>query len=566
MLALPPLAVDERDVDDTDSEAMRLLRDRAGSSPDLKVQADDAAALVEICKLVDGIPLALELAAARLVSTSSHDLLARMSRQLEMLRDGAPRDERHRTVDAAIDWSYQLLEPSEQRLLRRLAVFRGGFTLDAAEQVCRDEFTGELPDDSAAHLALSELVTKSLVVFDRETPRYRLLEPIRLFAQRRLEEAGEAADAANAHVRWVCAVARRLRHAQFGDDVSLMNRALVEFDNVEAAVVWCDATEDDTSMLRIVADVAGCWFTSGWRRGLRLARLATNRQRNAQGKLWAHALLARGRLEQREGFEESVPVLRECLSLNREMGDRATEAMSLFFLGQSVTYTNPDEGRELLERAVAAFRELDQPLGEGWSLVNLSTALIVAGHEHEAVGLLEQAVAIARENGLPPAVLGSALSEIANLEMRAGNVDRARPRFREAVATLRTSGDLFSLIPALRGAGWVELLTRNLRAADQFLREAAVAALDIDHSQQLCHALIALAALSFELGDMRQARLLVAATGWDVAPPLGRWSASRTSQALRDLHERLPPGLEDAAEEGRRLGPERAARQYLANH
>src|SRR5262249_39493144 len=153
---------------------------------DFDMTADDAPALTEICRLVDGIPLALELAAARLASTSARDLHARMSSQLELLR-GEGRDERHRTVEAAIDWSYQLLDERTRWLLRRLAVFRGGFTLDAVEHVCREVPRSGFSDDATAHLALSELVTKSLVVFDAGTERYRLLEPVRLFADHRSE-------------------------------------------------------------------------------------------------------------------------------------------------------------------------------------------------------------------------------------------------------------------------------------------------------------------------------------------------------------------------------------------
>ena len=328
-----------------------------------------------------------------------------MSGQLELLRGRPPRDERHRTVDAAIDWSYRLLEPREQTLLRRLAVFRGGFTLDAAEQVCCDGSGDELSDKAAVHLALSELVTKSLVVFDRDVARYRLLEPIRQFARQRLEAAGELAEVADAHVRWVRALARQLRRAQFGDGLSLMNSALMEFDNIETAVVWCDVTGDDTSMLQVMADVAGCWFTAAWRRGLRLARLATDRERNATPALRACALLTRGRLEQRESQGDSVAVLRECLSLNRELGDRAGEALSLFFLGQSLsgwsrTRTDFDEARELLEQAASLFRELQQPLGVAWSLINLSTLMYGAGRTRDGVRSLEEALAIAREHGL----------------------------------------------------------------------------------------------------------------------------------------------------------------------
>jgi predicted ATPase/class 3 adenylate cyclase len=235
VLAVRSLSLPDRDEPDRDSDAVRLLVERIGAvRPGFEVTDENRWVLEEICRHLDGIPLALELAAVRARHLGPAEILERLADRFALLTGGRRRSQRHQTLQATVDWSFELLDPDEQVVLRRLAVFTGGFTLDAVEGICLKGLAGPALD------LVGSLVDKSLVD-TVEGDRFRLLETIRAYAQDKLVTAGEADTVRSGHRDWFLArlEAEPLERCLLSDAfaVGLVNDA----DNLRAALAWCDA-------------------------------------------------------------------------------------------------------------------------------------------------------------------------------------------------------------------------------------------------------------------------------------------------------------------------------------
>jgi predicted ATPase/class 3 adenylate cyclase len=268
LIPVPPFAAPDVDADlDTiiDAEAVRLFADRAAAvKPGFMVTAENAAAIAAVIRRLDGVALAIELAAARVPAMTPAELARRLDRRFAVLaggRRGAV--ERHQTLRAAIDWSFELLTEPEQRLLGRLAVFAGGCTLPAAETVC----TGEGIDPGAVFGLLASLVARSLVVAEESGPqsRYRLLETIRQYSEERLDQAGETEQWRARHAGYYAGFLRQVRdHDRGRGEVFWAIRLGAEKDNLLAAWSWAVGTGNVDTAFAILAGFAPCEVWSSY--------------------------------------------------------------------------------------------------------------------------------------------------------------------------------------------------------------------------------------------------------------------------------------------------------------
>ena len=245
-------------------EATRLFIERAGAvREDLVVTTESAASIVQICRQLDGIPLAIELAAARMRVLTAQQIAARLDDRFRLLTDGGrTADPRQRTLRATIDWSYALLSEAEQAVLQRLSVFAGGCTLEAIEAICDDV----VASDDTLDL-VTRLVDRSLVVVDLSgtEARYRLLETIRVYALERLEAGGEAEAVRRRHAEYFMRVAEeaspRVRQI---DGRRWRDRLQAEHDNLRAALAWSAESSDDPDLMpRIAAALWWHWYPGG---------------------------------------------------------------------------------------------------------------------------------------------------------------------------------------------------------------------------------------------------------------------------------------------------------------
>ncbi|MCA9876717.1 MAG: tetratricopeptide repeat protein, partial [Thermomicrobiales bacterium] len=366
--------------------AIRLFVERATAvDPGFALTDDNAAAIAAICQRLDGLPLAIELAAARSKVLSPALLLPRLSHRLPLLTRG-PRDApaRLQTMYDAITWSHDLLTPTEQVLFRRLSVFVGGFTLDAAESVCRSINEGLEPPGAPAVSILdgiTSLVDKSLVQWDagpERGDRLGMLETIREFALERLEAAGEGAHARTTHAAYFDALVARLNPNRIGSGEHVDERLRhleAEMPNLRAAFTHLAAKDDAEGVLRLAGGLAVFWQLRGFLRegqqwlewgfthsaelpaaargrgltGLALIRWAQG-DRTQAASLAQEALAIANPLDDREvvaaavhmlglvaeveqRWDEAGPLLEQSLAAWRELGDKAAEAMTLHLLG-----------------------------------------------------------------------------------------------------------------------------------------------------------------------------------------------------------------------------------------
>lgn len=583
---VPPLAVPDPDAPPAlldASEAVRLFVDRARLvQPSFTLGEDVSGAVAQICRRLDGIPLAVELAAARTGVLSPSEIASRLDDRFRLLaasRRGAAG--RLQSLRAAIDWSHDLLTADERSLLRRLSVFAGGWTLEAAEAVT----AGDDLDLPAILDLLSQLVDKSLVTIDDagvET-RYGMLETIRRYASERLEASGEEEPVLVRHRDWYCALAERAeRELEGADQARWMDLVEAEHDNLRTALELGLSGGDGTGpALRTAAALWRFWHVRGYlSEGRRWLERALGRNEDAPSPIRARALRGAGSLAWDQGDYAAARSLHERgLGLARASGDREMIASALNGLAIAAGSQSdfPSE-RALYEEALGIWRETGNMRGIAVTLGNLAASLNEQGEHATARALFEESLAIRRElgdkqgiaqalNGLARAAgaLGDgeaerALSEeslaiwrelghkrniavlLTNLGAAAearGEFTQARSLLEESVATLRELGVRADLAEALHRLGELALATGDAAQAARLHREALEIRASLGDKRGIAECLEGLAGVAAARAGMPEcARLLGAASSLREAigaplPARGRAASDRVAGAAR---------------------------------
>jgi predicted ATPase/class 3 adenylate cyclase len=384
-------------------ESAHLFAERAAAARStFRVTAENAAAVAGICRSLDGIPLALELAAARVRTMSVDDIVARLGDRLRLLQSGdRSASLRQQTLRASIDWSYDLLSPSERDLHARLAVFAGGWTLDAAEAVGATARTLRI---DVADL-LGALIEKSLVELDPSGGRYRLLETMRQYAHERLDELPDADDAADRHLRFYVALAESASAQLTGPEQGAwLARLDAERENLLAAHAWCDRRADGAeSGLRLVFALKLYLINRGLLALLYRITVEALRRKGAEARTLARcrALHTAGQLDCFMGrYVEALGFLTESLEIARELDDRGRisavlDALAMASLGRG----NVAAARGHLEEAIALSRELGDKRGLAAALNGLAQLHRGQGELDAAEPLYLDVLALARDMG-----------------------------------------------------------------------------------------------------------------------------------------------------------------------
>lgn len=349
------------------SSAVRLFVQRASAAtPDFALTEGNSAAVAAICRRLDGLPLALELAAARVRVLPVGELAARLDDRFRLLA-GGPRNApaRQQTLRAVVDWSWELLGERERAVLRRLGVFVDGFTLDAAEVVG----AGDGVDTADVFDLLARLVDRSLVATEDGGARYRLLETIAAYALERLEEAGETVTCRQRHARWYADLAEQAdRQLRGGDQQQWLERLDAETANCRAALGWTVAQSDAALALRLAGALAWYWFLSGrhseGRRSLTMALAADDRPAGPSAAR-AKALVGLAGLRS-QGWISADPVEhgQAALELYATLDDPAGLAHAQWLVGFILVGGGAAAGTRLVEDALAGFRRL----GDRWGV------------------------------------------------------------------------------------------------------------------------------------------------------------------------------------------------------
>ena len=511
--AVDPLAVppEQADLDEAmESTAVQLFVDRAKSAlPGFRLDAGNARAVADICRHLDGIPLAIELAAGRIAALPVDELADRMEDRFALLTTG-PRtaEARQRTLRATVDWSYALLTEPERILLRRLSVFRGAWSLDAVQAVA-----GEDLDRTQVVDTLTRLVDRSLVAVDRHTDqRYHLLETIREYAGQRLIEAGEADRIARAHVGYLTDLAEQAERELRGNgQARWLPRLAAERNDIEAALSWClaHADADPDAGLRLVGALGWYWYFAsspdGGRKVAAVLAAAPHGSPEARARaLQALAVAARPGACIVHPAPECAAAAAESRELFAELGDDFRTALSTTLLAVEAIGSDPEPAFELLATAARQFDRADV-----WcsALVHFVEMELQAEADamDDAVKSASRALDIFRALGDQWGVsaiqfhLGMALH-------RTGRLAEALEAYEGALTSGREFPGLVNTIQyALAGAGHVQLLLGDLAGAARSFTESHAAGRELGAVGNP-RAAVGEGLLARESGDLASAR------------------------------------------------------------
>ena len=558
--AVPPLPLPDRAAHTSPDwlsqyEAVRLFIERARDvQAEFAVTNANAPAVAEICHRLDGLPLAIELAAARVKLLSPEAILQRLDRPLKLLSGGA-RDlhTRQQTLRATIDWSYNLLAPEEQTLFRRLGVFAGGFDLAAVEAVCSNgDEAGDVFDGVAA--LVDNSVVRPVETLDGE-PRFTLLETIREYALERLEAAGETGGLRRRHVEYFLTMAERGDLELRGpNELAWLNRLETEHDNLRAALQWTLNRGEPGLGLRLAGALILFWYYRGhWSEGRAwLERLLAVGDAAAPA-VRARALAAAGYIPSEDGPRIRA-WLEESLRLWQAVGDKPGIAESLYYLGTFRLMEEHDktEARAYVEESARLFWEI----GDRWSLARTVTELgnvaYYAG-DYDAVGpYYHEGLHLAREVGAPTLLayalhqVGSwsnwykhdpvqsvallkeslalnrelnnkrgmsydlgMLGEVARLH---GDYERAAAYYEEGLMLSREIGDSVGASLARLNLGLVARARGDYTQAAALLRESLLVFHEVKWTMGCCFGLESLAAVAVDRGQAHRAARLFGAS------------------------------------------------------
>jgi predicted ATPase/class 3 adenylate cyclase len=511
------------------------------------VDVAPGAIVSEICRRLDGVPLAIELAAARTRDFPLEELLQRLERPLRVLTEGA-RDapDRQLTMHATIAWSYDLLSPEEQGLFRRLAVFAGGFTLEAAEEV------------SGAHLdELNLLADKSLV--RRTTDRYWMLEPVREYALERLEEARESEALGRKHAEWSLALAEEIEQGLTGlEQKALMERVDVEHENIRLSLAWAIAGNHDPDMgLRLASAIRPYWEVRMYQtEGQRWLERALAQAAEASPTARVKALIGAGILAERDPAA-ARPFLQEALTIARRSGDRRLVASALHRMGRlEALLDNGEEARSLLEECLRIARELGDRESTWESLNNLAAVASTRGRFPEARALTEDALVCAQELGDMRRIARSR-SSFGYIAYAEGDLEAARSLHSETLAIARELGDRWREAVALEFLGCVAYAQGDVAAAGDLQTQALIIHRASEDTFGTARSLMWLGAIALDRGDVPGARVVLEeslAVQRNLGDPiqagdvLGTWAALIASEGHPERAARLLSAVEATRE------------------
>jgi len=453
-------------------DALRLFVERArAAEPSFQLTDDNARAVVEICSHLDGIPLALELAAVRVRGMGVARLLVGLDQRFQLLTSGdrtaLPRQQ---TLHAMIDWSYRLLPEPEQIVLRRLGIFVGAFELQAAESICAGAYSSQngteiiTPETILPHLL--QLVNKSLVQFNQESNRYRLLETIRIFSLERLAEAGDIQSFNHQHFTWYLRLAEHAATNFSGPQQEAWFAQLEgEHENIRAALAWAIDTNRSEEAARLALAMWRFWHTRTYQReGLRwLERIReldtviplppTLRPRlfNALGVL-SHSL---------RQFDRATSYHTEALRLWRALDDSIGMAQALFDIGwQQFDEMKLEQARKSARESLVLAQAMGDHQIEAQALLLDGLAATDADLAEEAFLALEGSLILFREAG-DTGNMALTMATLARVEGIRGNDERVKPLLRDAVRLLIRQGNFIYLIGPLVALGFMSMRSQE---------------------------------------------------------------------------------------------------------
>jgi predicted ATPase/DNA-binding XRE family transcriptional regulator len=561
-----------------ESAAVKLFVDRAATAmPGFALTRGNAMAVAQVCRRLDGLPLAIELAAARIRLLTVDQIAARLDDAFRLLTSGSRTAlPRQKTLQALIDWSYELLPASERLLLQRLGVFVGGWTLEAAEAVGAGEGVeiGEVLD------LLAQLANKSMVVIEREpdsAARYRLLETVRRYALAKLSASGETDAAWRRVAEYYIEAAKLTGAAALLDPVLARHPGLeLERDNLRAALAWSQSGSGTAELgLRLAGAVMKVWLGRGhWNEArvfLEAALAAATTEGTDDAQARALVLSGLGTVEYFTGdYAIASEHMHQSLRLFRELNDRLMGGWTLNRLGGLALEQGDADGARLrYEEGLSLFREMGNTLGVAVELLSLGEVAVMEGNASQAIALLEESLALSQayNDGF---VTGWGLTTLGLAAQIQGNYTRAVRLHQESLERFREYGEPIGVPWALHGLGDTALAQGDALLAGAHFREALALFRHEGDRGGMAYCLAGLAgAAALDEEPARAARL------WGAAEALRLLIGARHAPAGRATRERLmavareqfgETGFDAAWAEGQAMTLEQALAEALEDN
>ena len=546
----------------SDYEAVQLFVERAQSAlAGFMFTQDNAPSIAQICHQLDGIPLALELAAARMKVLRVEEIAARLHDSFRLLTGGARTAlPRHQTLRAMIDWSYDLLSEPERVLLRRLSVFAGGWTLEAAESVCVDVGQDDtsysksiLPNDVLD--LLTSLVNKSLIIVKREQgkeTRYRMLETIRQYALEKLWTASEGDVNRQRHLAYFVDLAERAEpNLRAFDMVMWLDRLEAEHDNIRAALEWAQES-DVEAQLRLASALLWFWHIRGRRnegidwleRGLSIEVTERGGQllTPARSLIRGNALNASGALMTMFfDYEKARARLEESLGLFQEIGPAGARGMAyaLWGLVSSVGSAPPppsvgNQEMSLLEQSLTLFREVGDKFGIAQCLLSLAGSREMEDDYKQAIIVAEEQLAVRKEIGDQDGI-ATALGNLRDLVFKEGDYQKAIVFHEESLAIFRKLGNKWAIGYGLSQFGDIFLYQGDYPEATKIYEEALAFAHDVSDRFLIAYNSYSLGGIAYLRGDYARATQLVTDSLGVFREVGNAWMVAGTLHTLGDI-------------------------------
>ena len=494
-------------------EAVRLFIDRAVAAlPTFTVTNDNAPAVAQICHRLDGIPLAIELAAAKVRALSVDQIAKRIDDRFRLLTGGSRTAlERHQTLRATLDWSYNLLPEREQVLFRRLSIFINGWTLEAAESVCSNDL---IPQEDIFDL-LEQLVNKSLVIAEEwhSETRYRMLETMRQYANEKLIEAGEGEAIRDKHLEYFLSLAetaepRLIRPEQ----LEWLDRLEAEHENMRAALEWSLGYERPEYALHLTAALGTFWHMHCyWKEGAKwleraLAKSMENpavREKTARARALIQETILADNLDNREKMKTSAEA---SLALCEEGTDFRDTAIARHWVGRALNrFDDPERALSLLEQSLEEFRNLNDIYWE--AVTAYSITLVSIGKVQQSLGdKILQSLELARI-AVERLLLAQALDSRATLAFWNGELDEAEKYTMESEALYDQIG--YKAKTGLINLGWLAHARNDYQRAKMFYTQAKELLELIGEKITKSSAIGLLAMVARDEGDLKRAQSLI---------------------------------------------------------
>ena len=518
---VPPLAVpDLRAIPPVEAlseyAAVELFVERAvAAKPDFELDQQNAPAVIEICARLDGLPLAIELAAARIKVLSPSSMRTRLASCLQLLTGGA-RDlpQRQQTLRATIDWSYGLLSNAEQKLFRRLSAFVGGCTLEGVEAVC--DTKGDLDLDLLD--GMESMVDKSLIQQTEQAnseSRFVMLETIREYTRGKLKESGEEAATRRAHAAYCVVLAEEEAGEQSGaEGAEWVARLALEHDNFRAALEWLTETGEAEWGLRLGAALFHFWESREYLAEARdrLGKLLRIPAAAVPTKGRERVLFAAGVLAAEQGdYAAADALMKESLDIARQLGDKPGAAVCLNALG----VTARDRGdaataHPLFEESLTLWRALEDPKAVARSLSNLANVVELEGDYRRARALYAESLSIFQRLGDRTGVAW-ALNHQGDAAREEGDSAGARGLYEEALAIFREIGERWGIARTLADQGSLAREQRDFATAQALYQESLRIFQELDQKRDIARLLECFACLAAAQSEAKRSLRLAGA-------------------------------------------------------